>query len=121
MGKVPLTQTDLEGHLLEQISFLQTSCESFDNGFDGEAKRIAVVLRVLLHDTGSSHSLLGQLNKKGTQFLSAALPYEQTSLSPHGGLIMVAAKGKESKFVALLDDVPFSRWHSFDDWWKEAV
>jgi hypothetical protein len=121
MAKVPLTSTDLQDHLREQISFLQTSCESYDNGFDGEAKRIAVVLRVLLHESRSSHSLLGQLNKKNTQFLSSSLPHEETSLSIHGGLVMVAAKGKESKFVALLDDVPFLRWCSFDDWWKEAV
>ena len=121
MAKIPLKQVDLDEHLIEQISFLRNSCEAYDNGFDGEAKRIAVTLRVLFHDSKNSHSLLGQLNKKHNQFLSTSLPYEQASLNPHGGLVMVAAKGKDSQYYAPLDDALSSQWRSFEDWWNEPV
>ncbi len=47
--------------LEEQVAFLRHSAALFDAGADAEAKRIAVVIRVLVHDTPRSHSLLAQL------------------------------------------------------------
>ena len=52
------TKKDLKSHLKEQIQFLLRSTQSFDDGFVSEAKRIAVIIRVLLHDTNRSISLL---------------------------------------------------------------
>lgn len=121
MIKIALKQDDLEEHLVEQIMFLNSSCEAYDNGFLGEAKRIAVTLRVLFHDTRASHSLLGQLNKKNNQFVSTSIPMEEASLTTHGGLVFVAAKGKETKYIPMLDDTPFSRWCTFEEWWEEPV
>ena len=57
------TLDDLNSHLKEQIQFLLKSCQSYDEGFFSEAKRLAVVIRVLLHDTKDSYSLLTLLNK----------------------------------------------------------
>jgi hypothetical protein len=54
----------LNGLLDEQLAFLRTSAHAFDRGVLPEYKRIALVLRVLLHDTGRSHSLLGQFGVK---------------------------------------------------------
>jgi hypothetical protein len=51
----------LLANLAESIDFLNLSASSFDNGYEAEAKRLAVTLRVLLHDTAQSHSLLGLL------------------------------------------------------------
>jgi len=121
MDKVELTKEDLENHFKEQIEFLKRSCDSFDNGYYSEAKRIAVVLRVLLHDTRTSQSLLGQLDKKNIQFFNTSIPLDKNSLSSHGGLVMMAAKGKDSKFIPMLDDVPFKRWDDFNVWWNEEV
>jgi hypothetical protein len=50
----------------EQLDFLRTSAQAFDAGVLHEYKRIALVLRVLLHDTNASHSLLKQLGVKAT-------------------------------------------------------
>lgn len=52
---------DLLHHLRKQMGFLERSCASFDEGFQDEAIRIAVVIRVLVHDTPKSTSLLTQL------------------------------------------------------------
>jgi hypothetical protein len=64
--RVPQSRQDLIAALREQLAFLEASGESFDAGNEGEAKRLAVVLRVLLHDTANSHSLLGTLGIKDT-------------------------------------------------------
>lgn len=59
---------ELEELFAEQIQFLEASAMAFDQGFEGEAKRLAVTVRVLLHDTDRSHALLGQINKKPALF-----------------------------------------------------
>jgi hypothetical protein len=43
---------------------------------DCGGERLAVSLRVLLHDTNTSHSLLGQLGKKNIKFVDAALDFD---------------------------------------------
>jgi hypothetical protein len=64
--RVSQSRAELVQHLREQLQFLESSGRSYDSGFEGEAKRLAVVLRVLLHDTAQSHSLLGSLGVKST-------------------------------------------------------
>lgn len=49
---------DLGELVKEQHEFLVSSCLAFDEGFHGEAKRLAVSARVLLHETSTSHALL---------------------------------------------------------------
>ena len=56
--KIRQTEEELKSHLKEQIQFLLKSAQSYDEGFTSEAKRLAVVIRVLLHDTKKSKSLL---------------------------------------------------------------
>lgn len=74
---IPQTQADLEEHLVEQIQFLESSAASFDSGFESESKRLATTLRVLLHETNRSHSLLDQLGKKATlKFFDTAYPVD---------------------------------------------
>lgn len=121
MTKRQRSLQELEELLTEQIQFLEASAEAFDRGFEGEAKRLAVPARVLLHDTPSSHSLLGQLGKKAIPFWDTALPNEPSNEMPHGGLVFMAIGGKEAKYVAMLDDVPQFRQISFDEWWNAEV
>jgi len=44
--------------LRRQLTFLRNSAASYDAGYSEEALRIGVVIRVLLHDTQYSTSLL---------------------------------------------------------------
>jgi hypothetical protein len=55
---------ELKDHFDEQWSFLRTSMREYDSGERHEAKRIATTLRVLMHDTDKSASLLKQLDVK---------------------------------------------------------
>lgn len=105
----------------DQIGFLEASCASFDGGFEGESKRLALTLRVLAHDTNHSKSLLGQLGKLGEKFLDTAYPLNPTSIVSHGGLVFVSSGPPEPSYVAMLDNVPKTKWVSFDDWWNSVV
>jgi hypothetical protein len=121
MAKIPQSATELQEHLADHQGFLQDSAAAYDRGRDGEAKRLAVSLRVLFHDTSSSHSLLGQMGRLLGQFLSTAIPHDTASVMPHGGLVMVAMAGHESRYVAMLDNVPVTRWLPFSSWWDEEI
>jgi hypothetical protein len=109
----------LEQHLAERVSFLRVSAQAFDAGLEAEAKRLATSIRVLVHDTRMSTSLIGQLGLKetmrfedttirrevlppgmtswpaGTIVLHSRVTITQIKLGPDGG----------TKFAAPLDDV----------------
>ncbi|MEB6539616.1 hypothetical protein MXM81_11010 [Serratia plymuthica] len=61
---------DFKSHLKSQLSFLERSCSAFDQGYTDEALRIAVVLRVLLHQTKRSTSLLTHMGAENIKLLS---------------------------------------------------
>lgn len=119
--RIPQSTSELEQHLSDHIGFLKGSADAFDRGLDGEAKRLAVSLRVLCHDTGSSHSLLGQLALLSKPFVSTAIPFDARNVSTHNGLAMIAARGRETVYIPMLDTVPMHRRMSFADWWGEIV
>ncbi len=60
-NKATRPATDFELQLKRQLGYLRRSCKIFDLGEHDEAIRIAVSLRVLLHQTKSSTSLLTHL------------------------------------------------------------
>jgi len=118
-----ITDSELQEHLNEHISFIQSSVAAFDAGFDGEAKRLAVSARVLLHDTPASHSLLGQLGLLNKQFYGTASPRSDRDVLPYHGLLQVGFNGGQPTYRVPLDDrpPPFLRWIAFADWWSEVV
>jgi hypothetical protein len=121
MARVPITSQELHEHLGEQTQFLKASCDAFDQGADAEAKRIATVIRVLVHDTGSSHSLLGQLGMKDGYFFDSAPPVDDSNLASESPLLMFGM-GKD-KYLAPLDSGPSwaHRGRPFDGWWNDPI
>jgi hypothetical protein len=88
MPKYKQTKEDLTTHLREQLQFLRASVTSFDEGFEGEAKRLAATVRVLVHDTKSSKSLLHLLGIKSVvRMHDTAIPFDPANLLPHQGLV----------------------------------
>jgi len=71
------TESELRQHLDDQLGFLEQSSASFDRGYEGEAKRLAVSIRVLLHDKGQSKSLLGQLGLKDIFYWDTSTGFEK--------------------------------------------
>jgi hypothetical protein len=117
--KVAITNAELEDHLNEQLHFLESSAGAFDKGFDGEAKRLAVAIRVLVHDTSKSRSLLGQLGRLQSQkFVDTALPEVPGNVGTYSGLLSISADQTGAKYTPHLDDVPAApRQIDFPDWW----
>jgi hypothetical protein len=59
--KTPQTVQEIEEAVRMQVGFLQKSCSAFDDGDTAESARIATSLRILLHQSRTSHALLEQL------------------------------------------------------------
>lgn len=120
MSKQPQTNDDLRGHLRDHLAFLQASAASFDNGFEAEAKRMAVSVRVLVHDTDKSHALLTQLNLINQEFVDSALPYDSRSIVAHAGLVVLASGGTKRGYVAHLGGTTERRL-PFEEWWSAPI
>ena len=123
--KVWQTEDELKSHLKEQIEFLRRSSQSYDEGFTSEGKRLAVVIRVLLHDTQNSTSLLTLLKKKNILFYDTSLDYNPHNLASTMGLIMMRIGPNDARYVPPLDDGPPMRYRkakiAFEKWWNKIV
>jgi len=118
--RVPQTKNELKRHLLEQLEFLERSADLYDQGHENEAKRMATVLRTLLHDTKNIKSLLGLLDKKGIQFVDTAMDDISNVITTHCALVHQLLLSGKPKYVALLDDIP-SKMKDFDSWWAGVI
>jgi tetratricopeptide (TPR) repeat protein len=113
------TPADLRSDLLEQIDFLRASCAAYDAGRVSEAKRMAVALRILLHDRGkNTRSLLTQLDIK------ESLSYHSIVSRPKGPSVMLlnftmnfSPEGVSfsPKLSEAIDSFPF------DEWWNQLI
>ena len=104
---------------------MRQSAVSYDNGFEDEAKRLAVVIRVLMHDTPKSTSLLTLLNRKDIKFYDSATPYDPNNLLPYNGLAMIGISSeKGAMYVAPLDGGAPTRSRTrkipFNMWWENV-
>ena len=123
------SREDLERHFKDALDALRLSSKAFDDGYRGEAKRLAATARVLLHDTGASCSLLEQLGlKRCVEYLSTPSPYGAGNLLTENHLIMMRAAshggGTSILYVPVLDDFPpIAPWQrlGFDAWWEQGV
>lgn len=120
---MPLTKQELVLQLDRQLRFLQNSAAAFDRGDEIEAIRIAVVIRVLLHDTpppGNSISLLQHMSEKTTlQVISTAAPLpadhaNYTTLQ----LLRGQTFGEQIRYTAVPSDSPLV---TADAWWKQPI
>ena len=131
-GDVPQRSRDeLIEMLREQMVLLHISADSYDRGVREEALRLATTLRVLLHDTENSQSLLLQLGvKDGLRFLSTgslsiigapltgmmAGPAALAVLAP-----MMMGGDQPPEHRALLHSVAPGPKQIFDTWWNDSV
>lgn len=122
----------------EHLEFLERSNDAFDQGHLSEAKRMAVSLRVLFHNTKMSHALLNQLDLHETLTWvdSAGIP-DPHNLLPEWGLVQSGINIEDGKgtpvFRAPLGDRPPTRIRTkslrlprgsripLEEWWTEHV
>ena len=119
-------KAELLGYLREQIKFLISSTNSYDKGFEEEAKRLAATIRVLVHDTKESSSLLTSLQKKDIPFYDSGTDWESdhtVSLTGLANMKFSPTSGLEH--YAPLDDLQPGRSSkkkvTFSDWWSKVI
>jgi hypothetical protein len=134
-----VNQAELEQHLIEQVSFIRRSARAFDDGDEAEAKRLATHVRLLVHDTRASNSLLGQLGLKDgiryedTTIRREVMPSGLAAWAPgtivlHSGITITQMNfgGPRPRvaFAAPLDDVAPERVGppvDFAQWWEPVI
>lgn len=113
-NKIYRSEQDLYNELEDQIYFLESSIINFDQGHFEEAKRIATTLRILLHDTASSHSLLKQIGVKDKLwFFDVARYYDGRNLLSDDLLLNML-----SPRLSITAKTPAKH---FKEWWEEQV
>jgi hypothetical protein len=95
-----LTHDDLVEKLRQQVGFLERSARLFDEGNEDEAIRLAQIIRVLLHDTSGSHSLLGQLGVKETiNYLDTSEPIDPANVLSTAGLAEIKVESGPAETI----------------------
>jgi hypothetical protein len=122
----PRSNPQLVELLAEHLGWLERSGAAFDSGLEDEAKRLAVVIRTLVHDTAASSSLLGQVGLKSRiHFVDSADPILPGNLAPTLGLVMLRISTADGgSYVPHLGDGPpdlYGRTLAFDRWWNAPV
>lgn len=118
---------DLERKLRGQHENLTRLGRSYDDGWEGAAFLLAVSLRVLLHDTPKSVSLLAQVDLKDRlRFKDTAVHIDPTNELSNPGLVMMELQaGSGARFVPPLGDrLSPPRMHPdllFGTWWTMPV
>jgi hypothetical protein len=84
-------RADLIEKLRDQVALLRVLGENFDAGQRVVAYPLATTVRVLVHDTASSHALLAVLDELSTmQFCDTSAPINPRNLlQSHGGLVFM--------------------------------
>jgi hypothetical protein len=126
--KTQQSKNELWQSLQEQLDFLRRSSDSFDAGHWEEAKRLAVTVRVLVHNTETSKSLLTQLKlMPGMGFLCTARPQSPDILiGQNSRLVLISAESDGVRFNAPTDRIPPPPYQRhkivfFPKWWNEPV
>lgn len=119
------TNVDYIKQLRRQLGFISRSCEMYDNGYKDEAIRIATAIRVLIHSTGSSTSLLKHLNKTDIKLLTSTpevtLP-DTHSFVGLGRARVYQDKTKTEYYPTLGDSYPGAySYIGMDTWWNQMV
>lgn len=116
----PQTPAELQELLAEQVQALKASCASFDRGNHWEAKRIATSIRILVHHTSQSHSLLSQMGLDGRGYLNTSPPIDEANLLPQCGLLAVGIRREQGAFLPALDDMS-GEFTDLMTWWETPV
>lgn len=123
-------EAELVAHLSEQVGFLRKSAALYDEGDHAEAKRLALVIRTLCHDTNTSQSLLGQLEVKNSlRFCDSDTISDQPIGEFEDGVVLLAEvssplapiSGGPYGMEPLLERSQFSEPKRFDVWWESRV
>lgn len=112
------TRRDLLERYAEQIDWMRASAERFDAGVESEAKRIATIIRTLVHNTAISTSLLSQLGIQNEMQWWSTVPSVEQGDAPGTGGLWVSVP-HEPGYRPIKGKYPYPL--TFDAWWSDPV
>jgi len=114
-------EVDFKRQLERQLGFLWRSCQAYDAGHIDEAVRIATVIRVLIHDTQTSTSLLKHLDAQNILLSSTVVTH--TDIKP----VFMSAMGRtritstETTRKPNTDPMALQIQLTVPEWWSQVV
>ena len=124
---IKMPRSDFVCHLQKQLGFIERSCRSYDDGWVDEAMRIAVAIRVLVHDTRQSVSLLNHLSTTDILLRSTSPVLTDDMIWFGGGLSttqMIIESGKPpiAQYKPVLGDwEPKGQCLPAKEWWNQVI
>jgi hypothetical protein len=111
--------------LQTQLQLIESSCRNYDTGLHEAALQVAVALRVLIHETQNSRSLLGQLGLRNTARLLSTFQElkieNDTSDNVLTETITFGVGIGPFGFQPSLGNSPDKHYLSVDGWWNEVI
>jgi hypothetical protein len=120
MERRALSIGELETHLSEQLGALQRSTNYYDEGYQLEARRMAVNLRVMLH-SGREPSLFKRLNRADMHFVDSSPQFDPTNFLSFHGLVSLVIEEGEVFYAPRLDQGSTVVKTPFDKWWNATM
>jgi len=119
---MPRSRAELEAALVEQVTLLVSYCEQYDKGVLAFCKPMATAVRVLLHETGKSKSLMGQLQLRSGRFFTVCPPLNPRNLLTECGLLVFRFSHSGGEHLPRLH-VPIGRQGRtpFPEWWVRPI
>lgn len=108
--------------LREQLQYLANSCDAYDAGHKSEAIRMATVARILIHDTGSSTSLLSHLSANQIPLLSTITGQPDPNMKFFHGMGMAYENSDGTRcLIPSFNICPTKTMIPAKSWWEETV
>lgn len=114
------SNVNFQTKLKEQLGFLERSCNAFDEGFKDEAIRIATIIRVLIHNTNNSTSLLKHLNSTTINLLTTCEGTSENTVS-YFGLGVIKISPGSGEHIPGLGNTHYKAFVPVSKWWSQIV
>lgn len=122
MGKYKINREELKMHWNDQLDFIRKSIKAFDSGDEKEARRLAICLRVLLHQTTKSDSLIRQRNLTNNfYFWSSSGLYIPTNELSTWSLLNLSTTNEGVYYTAKGHSDEIKVFMKYIDWWNEII
>lgn len=116
-----MTTTDFKIHLRKQLGFLERSCNAYDDGVHDEAIRIATIIRILIHQTSNSTSLLKHLNATTINLLSTVKKISENTIHAPMTMSTVTFSSNGAVQYPNLGNSSYKEQIPVSKWWDQVV
>lgn len=128
MEKPPSTELarnqNESGSLLKDlILFIKSSSRSYDEGYFGEAHRLAVAIRSIVHGSPGTASILEEIGLTDLFFYDNCPNYRPEIHMPFSGLALAGMAKDDPEYVPRLGQNPNVQTNkvTYEQWWNKKV